>query len=106
MVNRSLKRLCAISLLLISNIIFTQPLLTIKIFNILLNVHQRILFIYFTTLPWLDCITFSFYDEIKFNGMKIFSKIIVSNENLYRQKRIERRSSSYRENIMQTMDKR
>jgi len=81
-------------------------LLTIKISNISLNVHQRILFIYFTTLPWLDCITFLFYDETKFIGMKTFLKIIVSNENLYRQKRIGRRSNSYRENIMQTMDKR
>jgi hypothetical protein len=100
MVNRSLKRLLAISLFLISNIIVTLPLLTIRISNIPLNFHQRILFIYFTTLPWLDCITFLFYDETKFNGIKCFSKRIVSNENLHRQQRIGRRLSSYRESTI------
>jgi len=98
MINRSLKRLLVISLFVISNIIVTLPLLTIKIFNISLNIYQRIFFIYLTTLPWIDCITFLFYDETKFNGIKIFSKKIVLNENLYRQQRIGRRLSSYREN--------
>jgi hypothetical protein len=97
MVNRSLKRLLSISLFLISNIISTLPLLTIKISNISLNTHQRIIFIYFTTLPWIDSITFLFYDEMKFNGIKIFSKKIVVNDNFYRQQRIGRRLSSYRE---------
>jgi hypothetical protein len=100
MVNRSLKCLLAVNLFVISNIIFTLPLLTIRISNIPLNFHQRILFIYFTILPWLDCITFLFYDETKFNGTKNFSKKIVSNENLYRQQRIGRRLSSYRESTI------
>jgi hypothetical protein len=98
MVHRSLKRLLAISLFVISNIIVTLPLLTIKISNISLNIYQRIFFIYLTTLPWIDCITFLFYDETKFNGIKVFSKKIVLNENFYRQQRIGRRLSSYREN--------
>jgi len=98
MVDRSLKRLIAISLFVISNIIVTLPLLTIKISNISLNIYQRIFFVYLTTLPWIDCITFLFYDETKFNGIKIFSKKIVLNENFYRQQRIGRRLSSYREN--------
>ena len=96
MVNRSLKRLLAISLFLISNIIATLPLLTIKIWGLSINVPLRITFIYLTTLPWLDCLTFLFYDEVKFNGMKIFSKKITSKEHFYRQQRIGRRLSSYR----------
>ena len=102
MVNCSLKRLFSICLLVISNIIATLPILTIQIFDISLNLYQRILFIYLTTLPWIDCIAFSFYNETKFNKI-IFSpkKIkIVSNDYCTRQQRIGRRLSSYKQNTI------
>jgi hypothetical protein len=94
MVNRSLKRLLVVCLFLISNIIATLPILTIKIFNLSLNIQQRICLVYLTTLPWIDCITFLFYNEMRFNWKKCFSKKIIVDE---RQQRIGRRLSSYRE---------
>jgi hypothetical protein len=99
MINRSLKRLLIISLFIISNIISTLPLLTIKIFDLSINIYLRICLIYLTILPWMDCLIFLFYDEMKFNGIKIFSKRIILNEHFYRQQRIGRRLSSYRESI-------
>jgi hypothetical protein len=50
--------------------------------------------VYLTTLPWIDCITFLFYNEMRFNWKKCFSKKIIVDE---RQQRIGRRLSSYRE---------
>jgi hypothetical protein len=106
MINRSLKRLLIISLFVISNIISTLPLLMINIFDLSLNNYQKIFFIYLTTLPWMDCLIFLFYDEMKFNGIRIFSKRSVLNEHFYRQQRIGRRLSSYRESFtgIQTMN--
>jgi len=106
MVNHSLKRLVIIYLFLISNIIAILPILTIKIFDISLYISYRLVFIYLTTLPWIDCITFLFYDETKFNRIKFVSRKIISNRNYQHRQRIGRRLSSYRENIihMQTVD--
>ena len=101
MVNRSLKRLLAISLFLISNIIATVPLLAMKISSLSINVYLRLFFLYITILPWLDCFTFLFYDEMKFNGIKIFSKRMILNEHFYRQQRIGRRLSSYRNSMIE-----
>ena len=97
MVNRSLKRLLLIGCFLLSNILSTLPLLIIKISNKNLNIQQRLIFVYLTVLPWIDGICFLFYDEMKFNGIKIFSKRIPFDENLYRQQRIGRRLSLYHE---------
>jgi len=97
MVNRSLKRLLAICLFLLSNIIVTLPILTINIFNLSLNIYQRLVLVYLTTLPWIDCITFLFYDEMRFNWNDCFSKRNIVNENYTRQQRIGRRLSSYKE---------
>ncbi|CAF1475674.1 unnamed protein product [Adineta steineri] len=102
MVNHSLKRLLTLILFLISNIIIILPIITIKIFHISLTVHQRIIFIYFTTLPWIDCITFLFYEEIKFPRIKLFSKKQNSDEDAQRRQRIGRRLSSYQEFIIST----
>jgi hypothetical protein len=99
MVNRSLRRLLAICLFLISNIIVIIPILTINIFNIPLNINQRIFLVYMTTLPWIDCITFLFYNETRFNWKNCFSKKIIINENYQRLIRIGRRLSSYKENV-------
>ncbi|CAF0797855.1 unnamed protein product [Rotaria sordida] len=97
MVNLSLKRLLTICLFVISNMITTLPVLTMKIFNISLNIYQRIFLIYFTTLPWLDCITFLFYHETRFIKINFFSKKITSNDNYNRQHRIGRRLSSHQQ---------
>ncbi len=99
MVNRSLKRLLVISLFLLSNIFATLPLLTMKIYDLSMNIYVKIIFIYLTILPWMDCLTFLFYDEMKFNGIKIFSKRTILNEHFHRQQRIGRRLSSYRESM-------
>ena len=99
MVNQSLNRLLAICLFLISNIIVTLPVLTIKIFNLSLNIPQRLVLVYLTTLPWMDCITFFFYNETRFNCKHCFAKKIIINENYHRQKRIGRRLSLYRESV-------
>lgn len=98
-VNRSLKRLLAIILFVLSNILGTLPMLTLKLSHFPIDDHLRITMIYLTTLPWLDCLTFLFYDEMKFNGIQIFSRRIMSNEYFYRQQRIGRRLSSYQENL-------
>ncbi|CAF4274153.1 unnamed protein product [Rotaria socialis] len=80
MVNRSLKRLLTVCLFLISNMIATLPILTLKIFNISLNIYLKLFLIYFTTLPWIDFITFFFYNETKLVKTKNVSKKIISNE--------------------------
>lgn len=98
MVNRSLKRLLVISVFLCSNILATLPLLATKISSIDLNLHQRLVFLYLTVLPWMDWICFLFYDEMRFSGIKIFTKRTVFDDGFYRQQRIGRRLSSYREN--------
>jgi hypothetical protein len=100
MVNRSLKRLHILCLFVLSNIIVILPVLTIKVFDISLNINQRIFFIYLTSLPWLDSITFLFYRETKFNYINCFLKKTNLNENYLRQQRIGRRLSSYRDNIV------
>lgn len=102
MVNRSLKRLIFIGLFLLSNILSTLPLLIIKISNKNLNLQQRLVFVYLTVLPWIDAICFLFYDEMRFNGIKIFSKQIVFDESFYRQQRIGRRLGLYQENPLPT----
>lgn len=99
MVNRSLKRLLAICLFVLGNILSTLPMLTLRLSQLSIDYRLRIVLIYLTTLPWLDCLTFFFYDEMKFNGIHIFSRRTISNENFYRQQRIGRRLSSYRENV-------
>lgn len=99
MVNRSLKRLLAIILFVLSNSLSTLPILTLKLSHFPIDNHLRITLIYLTTLPWLDCLTFFLYDEMKFNGIKIFSRRMMSNEYFHRQQRIGRRLSSYRESF-------
>ena len=99
MVNRSLKRLLAISLFVLSNILSTLPMLTLRLSQFTIDYRLRIVLIYFTVLPWLDCLTLFFYDEMKFNGIKIFSKRMISSEYFYRQQRIGRRLSSYQESV-------
>ncbi|UJR23352.1 hypothetical protein I4U23_026364 [Adineta vaga] len=99
MVNHSLKRLFNIILFLISNIILILPIITIKLMRISLTTHQRLFFLYLTTLPWIDCIAFLFYDEMKFNSMKWFSKgpIPIPNQTQVHQQRVGRRLSAYQE---------
>lgn len=106
MVNHSLKRVFMICLFVISNIIATLPVLILKIFSISWNIYLRIILIYFTTLPWLDCITFLFFNEtrlIKIN--KISKKTTNTNEHYYRQQRIGRRLSAYRESVISTIQR-
>ncbi|CAF1035741.1 unnamed protein product [Rotaria sp. Silwood1] len=97
MVNLSLKRIRTVYLFVISNMIATLPVLTMRLFNISIDIYQRIFLIYFTTLPWLDCITFLFYHETKLIKRNCFPKRSVSHENVNRQQRIGRRLNSYRE---------
>lgn len=97
MVNKSLKRLLSIYLFLLSNIIVILPVLTIKIFNINLNIYFRIFFIYLTNLPLCESITFIFFHEMKFYFIK---KNFQTKLNYQLQQRIGRRLSSYQESIM------
>jgi hypothetical protein len=95
MVEQSLKRLLSICLFVFSNMIVILPILTIKSFNIQLNVYLRSFFIYLTILPWCESITFLFFNEMKYNFLK--KKFPISNRN---HQRIGRRLSSYRESII------
>jgi hypothetical protein len=95
MVEQSLKRLLSICLFVFSNMIVILPILTIKSFNIQLNVYLRSFFIYLTILPWCESITFLFFNEMKYNFLK--RNFPISNRN---HQRIGRRLSSYRESII------
>ena len=98
MVNRSLKRLRTIYLLVLSNMIVILPVLAIKIFGVSLNRSQRTVFIYMTSLPWLDSMMFFFYNETKFDAGHCCSTTPTVDAEYQRQQRIGRRLSSYREN--------
>ncbi|CAF4636322.1 unnamed protein product, partial [Rotaria sp. Silwood2] len=97
LVNRSLKRLLFVLLFVLSNIIAIFPALTIKAFNITLNINFRIFFTYLTILPWCESLTFLFFTEMKFNFIK---KSFKSKKNPDLQQRIGTRLRSYRENFI------
>ena len=65
--------------------------------KISLNTYQQMFFLYFTTLPWIDCIAFLLYDEIKLNKTRSFLRKSTRNETPLYQQRIGKRLSSYRE---------
>ncbi|CAF4007659.1 unnamed protein product [Rotaria magnacalcarata] len=75
MVNQSLNRILSICLFVISNIIVILPILTIKTWNITLNMYFQIFFIYLTMLPWCESITFLFFKEMRFYFIKIPSQL-------------------------------
>ena len=70
MVNQTLKRLRAVCLLVLSNIIAILPILTIKIFNIQLNRWFHLFLIYLTILPWCESIIFLFFEEMRYRSMR------------------------------------
>lgn len=97
MVNRSLRRLRVIILSVLSNIFVILPVLTIKIFDISLSKFQRMFLVYFTMLPWLDCLTFLSYDETRLNGIGCCPKNTSGKTERYQRQRIGRRLSAYRD---------
>lgn len=99
MVNRSLKRLSSICLFVISNMIVILPILTVKVFDLQLNIYFRIFFIYLTMLPWCESLTFLFFKEMKFNFLK---KTYDLNENPHLRERIGTRLSTYGDTIIRT----
>ncbi|CAF0797977.1 unnamed protein product [Adineta ricciae] len=99
MVNHSLKRLFNICVFLLSNLLVILPIITIKLLKISLTNHPRLMFLYLTTLPWIDCIGFLLYDEIRLNRSKWFARRSIRSKTQLRQQQIGRRLSSYREYV-------
>lgn len=94
MVNLSLKRLSAIYLFVLSNIIAILPILTIKVFKISCSPTMYLVFTYITALPWCESLTCLCFPEMRYHP---FEKPFFSLENQLLRQQIGSRLSSYSE---------